>query len=291
MKGSTLARLSVLFSMFIFGTVGLFVKYIPLPSAAIAAARGIIGVIFLLAVMAVSRKKLSFSAIKQNFLWLLFSGAALGFNWILLFESYKHTTVATATLCYYLAPVFVVFASPLLLKEKLSLRRAVAAVIALLGMVPVSGVLGGKIEGARGIAFGISAAVLYASVIMLNKKLKDITAYDKTVVQLFVSAAIISPYVLITTDFSGITLTVTEVLLLVAVGIVHTGIAYALYFGALLNVSAQSAAILSYIDPVTAVVLSAVLLHEPITLPIVIGALLILGSSFLSEIKFVTKLK
>ncbi len=291
MKKSTSARLSVLFSMFIFGTVGLFVKYIPLPSAAVAAVRGIVGTGFLLICMLIKRQKPSFSAIKQNALYLFLSGAALGFNWILLFESYKHTTVATATLCYYLAPVFVVFVSPILLKEKLSPRSAIAAVIALLGMVPVSGVLGGEIKGARGIVFGIAAAVLYATVIMLNKKLKDITAYDKTVVQLFVSAAIISPYVLITTDFSEIALTGTEFLLLIAVGIVHTGIAYALYFGALPNISAQSAAILSYIDPVTAVVLSAVLLRETITLPIIIGALLILGSSFLSETKFVTKLK
>lgn len=292
MQKSSSARVQIILSMIIFGTVGLFVKYIPLPSAAVAAARGVIGVLFLLGVIAGEKQKISLSAVKKNIWWLLLSGAAMGLNWVLLFESYKHTTVATATLCYYTAPVFVVFASALLLREKLTARRIAASAVALCGMVLVSGVWEGGFSGMKGVAFGIGAAMLYATVIIVNKKLSDISSYDKTVIQLGCAAVVVLPYALLDTDLSALSsLTYLQMLLLLTVGIVHTGIAYVMYLGAVEKLPAQTAALLSYIDPVVAVLLSALLLSEPLTLPVIIGAVLILGSSLLSELNFVTKLK
>ena len=167
-------KLKILTSMAIFGTVGIFVRFIPMASAGIAFCRGVLGCIFLLVLMALTGKKPNLKDMKRNGWILALSGAAIGFNWIFLFEAYNYTSVATATLCYYLAPILVILASPLVLKEALTLKKGLCALTALVGMVLVSGILETGFTGLaemKGILFGLGAAVLYASVILMNKKM------------------------------------------------------------------------------------------------------------------------
>ena len=280
------SRLSVIAAMVIFGTIGIFRKYIDLPSSGLAVARGLIGAAFLLLVVLITGKKLDKAAIKSNRWLLLVSGAFIGINWMLLFESYRYTTVATATLCYYLAPVFVVLLSPLVLKERLSLIKGICAAAAVLGMVFVSGVFEGGLDLSRlpGILFGVGAAAFYAAVILLNKKMKPIPAMDCTVIQLTAAALVLVPYTLLVEDYAAVALSPLGIGLLVAVGVVHTGIAYALYFGSVHKLPAQTVAIFSYIDPVVAILLSALFLQEPMTVWGWVGAVLILGSTLLSEL-------
>lgn len=274
---------SMLIAMTIFGTVGIFVRGIPLPSATIAFVRGVLGVAVLLCVMALTGKRPDKESIRQNLPLLLLSGAAIGGNWILLFEAYRHTTVAVATICYYLAPMFLILASPLL-GERLTGKKLYLSVLALLGMVFVSGVLKGSAFGFKGVVLGVGAAALYGSVMFMNKKLGAISAYDKTVVQLGAAAVVILPYCLLTRGFDLGQMTPNGYLLIIVVGVVHTGFAYWLYFGALGRLPSQSAAILSYLDPVVAIVLSAVLLKEAMGWQEAIGAALILGSALCSEL-------
>ena len=286
MKEQTKSRWMLIASMCIFGTIGIVRKYIPYPSSFVALVRGIVGTLFLLAVVAFSRNKLDNKAIGRYALLLIFSGAAIGFNWIFLFEAYNYTSVATATLCYYLAPVLVILASPLVLKEKLTKKKALSAAVALAGMVLVSGVtetgFGGLAE-LKGVLFGIAAAVLYASVILMNKKITNIGAYDKTISQLAVASIVLLPYVLLTEDVTAYSYTALPLLLLGLAGIVHTGIAYWLYFGSMGNLKAQTVALYSYIDPILAIVLSMLVLKEPMTAAAGIGAGMILGAAFVSE--------
>ena len=281
-------KMMMIGAMTIFGTIGIFRKYIPLPSSLLALARGIIGTAFLLfLVLAVKRDKLSVEAIKRNFVFLVVSGAFIGFNWILLFEAYQYTTVATATLCYYMAPVIVVLVSPFLFKERLTLLKAICVAVALAGMVFVSGIpqsgFGGMSE-LKGILLGLGAATLYAIVVILNQYIKDIPAYDKTIMQLGTAAIAILPYTLLTENFADISFTPVAVLMLLFVGIVHTSIAYTLYFGSMSGLKAQTIALFSYIDPVVAIILSAVILQENIGLWGVIGAVMVLGSTMVSEL-------
>lgn len=272
-------------SMIIFGTIGIFRRLIPLSSGLVAMSRGLIGVLFLLLVMRLRGDGMDRAAVRRKLPLLCLSGAAIGVNWILLFEAYNYTSVATATLCYYLAPMFVILASPLVLREKLTLRKLACVSAALLGMVFVSGVLeasGGA--GLKGVLLGLGAAVLYASVVLMNKQLGDVPAYDRTVVQLGSSAAVLLPYVLLVEEVSIEAFTPGVIALLLVVGIVHTGIAYALYFGSLMQLKAQTAAILSYIDPVVAVLLSALVLREHMSLLSGLGAVLVLGAAVVSEL-------
>ena len=278
-------------SMCAFGTIGLFRRLIPLPSGTIAFFRGLIGTLTLALVMLILKKKPNMAAIKRNAWLLVISGSAIGFNWILLFEAFNYTSVATATLCYYMAPMIVVALSPFLLREKMTFKRLCCVAITLVGAVLVSGVLGGGDVGLRGMLFGLGAALLYASVILMNKFLKEIDAYDKTVIQLAAAAAVMLPYVLLVERVEASAFTPKAILLLLVVGVFHTGISYAMYFGSVGMLPAQTVAIFSYIDPAVAVILSALVLREPIGMLEILGAVLILGSAVLGEVEIGRKKK
>ena len=284
-----LAKLPLAVSMAIFGTIGIFVHYINMPSALIAFVRGALGAIFLIATAFITKKKLSGKAIKKNLLMLVLSGAFIGVNWILLFESYRYTTVAAATLCYYFAPIFVILASPIVLREKLDTKKIFCVLAAILGMVFVSGVITGGFTGITGILLALGAALFYATVILLNKKMKDIAPTDMTAVQLAAAAAVVLPYSLICENLAAVKFTLVPVMLLLIVGIVHTGIAYVLYFGSVNKLSSGTIAVFSYIDPILSVILSAIILKEAMTVYTVIGAILILGATFVSEFEFKKK--
>ena len=287
MGRETNAKASLILAMVIFGTIGIFRKYIPLSSGIVACARGILGVVFLLIFIKVKKLSMNKNVIKMHLKILLISGAFIGLNWVLLFESYRYTSVAVATLCYYMAPIFVMIVSPFLLKEKLTAKKAVCVMVALVGMVFVSGVLDGGISDIselKGILFGLGAAALYATVVMMNQKLGEVPTYDKTIMQLGAAAVVLIPYVLLVEDLSAAVLTPLIIMMLIIVGVVHTGIAYALYFGSMNGLKAQTVALFSYIDPIVAIVLSAMFLMEPMTIYSWIGAVLVLGATMISEL-------
>ncbi len=274
-------------AMLLYGSIGVFRRSIGLSSAAIAFSRGAIGAAVLFAFMKLGRRRFSRDKLKGQMPLLCVSGALIGANWIFLFEAYNYTSVAVATLCYYMAPLFVMAASPFILKEKLSAKNALCILAALAGMVLVSGLT--ELNGASraelpGILFGLAAAVLYASVIFLNKRVSGVPAYDRTVIQLSSSALVLLPYCLITGAFNGADFSARSVILVLILGVFHTGIAYALYFSALDGLKAQTAALFSYIDPIVAIILSALLLGEELGTTGIIGAILVLGAAIVSEL-------
>lgn len=277
------AKLRLLLAMGIFGTVGIFVDMIPLPSGLIALCRAILGFVFLLAVVAVSRQPISIKAIGKNLMVLLLSGICLGANWVLLFEAIRYSGVAVATACYYLAPAFLILCSPIF-GERLTAKKLACVGVALIGMVFVSGVFRGQGSISVGVAFGVGAAVLYTAVVVLNKRLAGLTDYERTGTQLLVSALVLLGYVLCTggLDFTPLNLHTWPILLLV--GIVHTGVAYWLYFGAVSALDGQSVALFSYLDPVIALLCSWAISPKSFDPLMALGAALILGSTLFSQL-------
>ena len=273
-----------LLAMTIFGTIGLFVKFIELPSTVIALSRGALGTLFLLLVLRLLKRRINISVVKNNFKHLVIAGVALGLNWIFLFEAYRLTSVATATLAYYMAPIILILLSPILLHERVPVGKWLCVICALFGMSLISGVWEGSENVALdGITMGLIAACFYASVVINNKFLKGLDPYDSSIVQLAVAAIVLLPYVLFTVDFSVLKPDTTTIGLTIAVGILHTGVAYWLYFSALPKLEAARIAIFSYIDPAIAILLSVFVLMEPMTTAGVIGAVLILGAALSSE--------
>ena len=281
------SKLMNLSAMLIFGTIAIFVRNIELTSKEIAVLRGVIGSIFLLGVMLFSKEKTSFSAIKKNLPILVLSGLGVGANWIFLFEAYKYTTVSIATLSYYCAPIFVTIMAPIILKEKISLIKFLCVCTAMIGMLCIVGTNKGSIgEGYNhflGIIYGLTAAVGYASVILMNKFIKGLKGVETTVTQLVFASILLLPYVMITSGFDFSKMTGISWGYMIFLGIVHTGFAYALYFSSLKELKGQTIAVLSYIDPITAVLISALFLGEQLTIFQIIGGALILGSTFISE--------
>lgn len=279
------AKLRNIIAMLIFGTIGLFVKNIDLNSSEIALTRGFIGGITLLFAMALLRKKVSIEAIKRNIYLLIFSGFAVGLNWIFLFQGYKYTSISNTTLSYYFAPIFVTILAPFILKEKLTLSKFLCVLMALVGMFCIVGV--DRINGGSdliGIAYGLLAAGFYASVILMNKFLKGIDSLEITIIQLLSATITLLPYVLYMDSGKSLNISLNSIPYILILGIVHTGIAYLLYFSSLQELKGQTIAVLSYIDPVFAIIISAIILKEHLGILQIIGGVLILGSSFLSEI-------
>lgn len=276
-------------SMAIFGSIGLFVKNIPFSPSLIALSRAVIGFIFLAFTMLLGKKPFSISSIRRNLIPLIFSGLFLGFNWILLFESYRYTSVAVSTLCYYFAPILVIILSPIVLKEQLTYKKLFCVAVAITGILFISGVLNENLSSGthlKGILLGIGAAALYASIMLLNKKFVDISAYERTLFQLGLSALVLIPYCLISCNLSAIQLSGQPLVLILIVGIIHTGLTYYLYFGSMEYLSGQTVAMISYLDPIIAVLLSIFVLKEPMKPMDIPGALMILGAAIFSEIKF-----
>ena len=101
----------------------------------------------------------------------------------------------------------------------------------------------------------------------------------------FLSAIVILiPYVICTSGFNFVGLNKGGITALLIVGLVHTGITYCMYFSALKDLPGQKVAILSYIDPLVAVLVSVIWLKEGITIPQIVGGLLILGFTLWSEL-------
>lgn len=271
----------------IFGTIGIFRKYIPLSSGLLAFARGLIGGVFLLLFSLAKEKGNGERLDRRNLILLAITGAVIGMNWIFLFESYRYTTVTVATMCYYMQPTILILLSPFIFREKLSARKLSCAAAAIAGMALVSGMFEGSGIGSKdiaGIVCGLLAAALYATVVILNKKISVADAYKRTTVQLLSAAAVLLPYLLLTEDFGAVSLNFKAIAMVLIVGIFHTGIAYAMYFGSMKTLKAQSIAVMGYIDPVFALLLSAFILHEKLSLPGLLGAALVIGSAVISEL-------
>ena len=255
------------------------------PSTVIAFFRAFFGTLVLVLVLVLTGRKIDRKALKRNAVYLIPSGIALGVNWVLLFEGYRLTGVATATLCYYLAPAIVIVLSPFLLREKTTKLKTVCAIIAFLGMIPVSGVLSTEFKAdPDGIALSVAAAFLYAFIVILNKKAKGLSGIETTVIQLGISSAVLGLYVFFAVPLSFVDSIPSEIGTLLLLGIVHTGLAYLLYFTAIKRIKASDAALFSYIDPAGSLILSYTVLKEDFTYMGLLGIIMILGASLVAEL-------
>lgn len=278
-------RIMLVISMTVFGTLGLFVRNISVSSGELALYRAILAALLIAVFLAATKQKIPFRAIRKEIPLLLLSGVAMGFNWILLFEAYKYTTVSVATLSYYFAPVIVTVACPVLFREKMSVRQWICFAMSTLGIVLITG-LGDLSVGNNhfiGILFGLGAACLYAAVVLLNKFIQKVEGIHRTFLQFIAAILVLIPYVGLT---SGVTLSNLDRrgwICLLIVGVVHTGVTYCLYFSSLKELPGQKAAILSYIDPLVAVLVSVLILGESMTAWQAIGGALILGFTLWNE--------
>ena len=271
--------------MAIFGTLGPFVRNISVSSGELALYRAVLAALLIAAFLTITGQKIPFAKIRRAVPLLIASGMAMGINWILLFEAYKYTTVSIATLSYYFAPVIVTLVCPILFKEKLTGKQLLCFFMSTLGIILITGI--GDMRGGNdfvGILFGLGAAVLYATVVLLNKFIRDVDGIHRTFLQFLAAIVILIPYVAVTSGVTLDTLNTVGWVNLLIVGLIHTGVTYCMYFSSLRELPGQKAAILSYIDPLVAVFISVTVLGETMSLWQVVGGMLILGFTLWNEL-------
>ena len=278
-------KLYFVFSMIIFGAVGVFVKYIGLSSSAIAMFLSLIGTIFLLFLSIIKRQKVSWCIVKKNIIPLIFASISLSGNWIFLFQAYKETTIANAALSYYFAPVLVTMLSPIILKEKLSVKKVIGIAGSLLGLFFL--LQNGKMETngnhLLGIGYGLIAASFYAAITLLNKFIRGLDGLTNTLLQLGLAVMILLPYVMFTNNFNLTSLTGMTVILMLLLGVLHGGIGFYMFFTGMKGLGAQSIAVLSYVDPLTSLLISALIIGDKMNLHQIIGTVLLLGSIWIGD--------
>ena len=276
-------RIKYIIAVVIYGTVGMFLRYVSLPSEIVAMFRGIIGSTFIFLYLKARHQSPDREAIRENLKWLVIGGISLGLNWIFLFAAYINTTVAIASLCNYMAPVIVILISPLVLRERPDRRKMPCVIAAFIGIILVSGFWNGSFGNIKGVFLGLAAAAFFVVIVICNRKLQEVPALDRVIVQLAVSAMTILPYVLVRNWGAAISLDVRSVLIILILGLVHTGLAYCLYFSGMGSLPVQTVAILGYLEPVVSVLCSALFLREHMGIAGWAGAVLILGAALVSE--------
>ena len=277
-------RIGFILAVVLYGTIGMFLRFVDLPSEAVAFYRGVLGVLIILLYRLVRRKRPDLKAMRNNLFLLLISGAGLGLNWIFLFAAYVNTTVAIASLCNYMAPVFVIILTPLVLKEKLDIRKIPCIAAALVGIVLVSNIIGGGVGNPVGVVFGLAGACCFTGIVFCNRRMQNISAMDRATVQLAVSAVTVFIYMMIRSGGRIPLPDLRSALIVLMLGILQTGVAYCLYFSGMATLPIQTVAILGYLEPVVSVLCSVIFLHEPLGLTGWIGAALILSAAVVSEL-------
>jgi len=280
------ARAMLGISMAIFGTIGLFTRNIAVSSGELALYRAVLAAVLILIYLLITKQKICLKSLGKELPLLLISGMAMGINWILLFEAYRYTTISIATLSYYFAPVIVTIVCPFLFREKLTFKQILCFLMSTLGLILIIGIGDISMGDSHfiGILFGLGAAVFYATVILLNKYIKKVEGIHRTFLQFIAAIIILIPYVAFTGGVTLGNLNGIGWVCLLAVGLIHTGITYCMYFSSLKELPGQKAAILSYIDPLVAVLVSVLLLGETITPWQILGGILILGFTLWNEI-------
>ena len=279
------ARLKLTASMVIFGTLGIFTRNIAVSSGELALYRAILAAGLILVYLAAGRKPIPFKKIRRELPLLLLSGMAMGDNWVLLFSAYRFTTISMATLSYYFAPVIVILACPILFHERMTAKEILCFVMSTAGLVLIIGA-GGAGNGTDliGVLFGLGAAAFYAAVILMNKFIRQVTGIHRTLIQFAGAILILLPYVGLTGGFHLEVLDGTGWVCLLVVGLVHTGVTYCMYFSALKDLSGQETAVLSYMDPLVATLISVLVLGEPMALTQALGGAMILGFTLWNEL-------
>lgn len=287
MEKSISPRSKIILSMIIWGTIGIFVREINLTSTEIAFFRAALGSGFLIIISLIEKDKINKEILKANLLILGISGILLGINWILLFQAMKYTTISNATLSYYFAPVFIVVFSSLILKEKVSLKNVICLLGAILGLFLILKSSESQdinnYNHVKGILYGLGGAVLYATIVMLNKGIKGLSGFQATLIQLSIAAIVLIPMVFGKGSMNLSGMNIKTWILILILGVVHTGIAYLLYFPSIKDVESGSIAILSYLDPIVAIITSFLFLGESMGLFQILGGILILATAYISE--------
>jgi len=270
-------------SLLIFGFNGIVASYIALKSYEIVFWRTLIGSLFLLGIFALSKEKLQGWQHRKHLLCLMISGVALGASWIFLFEAYTKIGVSVATLAYYTGPVIVMVLSPLIFKEKMNSYKVLGFLAVVLGMLCLSQEAISQGTISWGLLYGLMAAVMYAIMVIFNKKAAGIAGLENSMLQLMAGFLTVFVYMGVKQGFS-LVITPDNLLPVLVLGLINTGLGCYLYFSSIGKLPVQTVSTFGYLEPLSALMFSAIILGESLTPLQLLGAGLILGGAAFGEV-------
>lgn len=276
------AYISYILALLLFGSNGIIASYIALSSTEIVLYRTFIGSVLLIFLFLITKNKWSFYKNKKHFSYLALSGIAMGLSWMFLYEAYDQIGVSVSSLLYYCGPVIVMVLAPIVFKEKLVMRKIVGFVAVLIGIILVNGNLVNGNNNIFGILCGVMSAVMYSFMVIFNKKATNISGLENSLLQLTISCITVAIFILFRGNFSFY-IPQDSIFPLIFLGVVNTGIGCYLYFSKLEKLPVQSVSVLGYIEPLSAVLLSVIILKETMSVMQIIGAVLVLGGAIYAE--------
>lgn len=269
--------------LLLFGSNGIVASHIALSSYEIVFTRTLIGSLFLVLLFLVSKQQVQFYKNKLHLLYLVISGVAMGTSWMFLYEAYAQIGVSIATLAYYCGPVIVMMLSPIVFQEKMTAVKLLGLLAVLVGMFFVNAQALSEGKTGWGLFCGIMSAVMYAFMVIFNKKASSITGLENAMWQLIASFITVALFVGLKQGFV-VQVALVNLAPILILGIVNTGIGCYFYFSSIGYLSVQTVAICGYLEPLSALLFSVVLLGEKLDAVQIVGAVLILGGAAFGEL-------
>ena len=269
-------------ALILFGFNGIVANHISLNSYEIVFLRTLIGSIFLASIFFCTKGKWSGIGNKKHLMYIIISGVAMGTSWMFLYEAYSEIGVSVATLAYYCGPAIVILLSPLIFRERLTIRKVLGLLCVLVGMYLVNGNTFQQSGFSWGLICGILSAAMYAVMVIFNKKASSITGLENPVLQLIFSFVIVAVFVQIKQGLIIPSL-FENIIPVLILGIINTGIGCYLYFTSIQKMPAGSVAICGYLEPWSALIFSAIFLHERLVAIQIVGAVFIIFGAMFGE--------
>lgn len=279
-----LPLLKFVIALLMFGSNGILAHYISLDSFQIVLFRTFFGCITLLLLMKLCKHPFTFLQHKRSFIFLILSGVSIGISWLFLYEAYQQIGVNIASLIFYCGPVLVMAASPLLFKEKLTRQKMICFMVVFAGIILINSRALQDQHTKSGLITSALSAFMFACMIAFNKKTSPITGMENAAFQM--TFAFLT--VLIVVAFKqGLSFYIPQgdFLPILALGVLNTGFGSYLYFSAISTINVQTVALVGYVEPLSAVIFSFLILKEQLLPLQILGALLITLGAILSEIK------
>ncbi len=277
-------KLILIIVMALWGSLGIFVRNIPISSLLLSFSRAVIALPILMLVVKRSGLTLKACLRKEN-IPLMISGAMIGLAWVLFFAGFRLTSIANVTFIYNMCPIYVLILSPILLKERITAAQIIAILVAFFGFVLI---IAQAVDFSDAATLGIAAAtlsgLLYAMIVIINRKYAThLSGEAVAFIQMLFTLLALLPFVFGSRPLEQFSaMDPLAWLLLLVLGVFHTGLAYIGYFQSYKTCSASTVAQFTYLDPAFALLFGYFLANETLTWIQGIGGFLILGSTFLT---------
>lgn len=283
------AYLKYILALLLFGSNGIIASSIFIKSYQIILLRTLLGSLLLLLIVFKSHAFKNLMKHKKDFLFIFFSGICMGVSWMFQYEAYQRIGISITSLLYCLGPILVVIFAQIIFQENITLKKILCLAAVTVGAILTGGVSLQQGANMIGILCALMCAFAYVGMILFNKKSTAVTGLSNSAIQLtsgFLTALIYNLIRWMSGNAPAMTIHHHEWIPILILGLINTGVGCYLYFSSISEIPAQTVAVCDYIEPLSAVLLAAIILHESMTLPQIGGAILIIGGTMLWNLPF-----